>query len=316
MDFSLALRALVAIIPVYLIIALGFALRGKGMIKSEADSSFMRFSIDVAIPCFILFNLLGNEKLSNLPFALSTIAMGFIGMGGSLLIAWLAAKALGLKIGDGQRTFAVTTGANNYGFYIISLVMLLYPQNRELIGVIITHNVGCDIVYWSIGFLLISQTGGFSIKMFLKGPIIAVAIGLALVWTGFADHVPAFVRNTLQIIGNCAIPLNLILFGCMLNDFWGFKGFNLKIISSAVFIRMLFLPAIFLSAAYFLPLDPLLKMLLVLQASVPCGVTSAVLAKHFAGHPMMSVQITIVTSLIAIVTLPLYLAFGLKLIGF
>ncbi len=315
MDTSFVFQAFFAVVPVYIIILTGAFVRRLRWIRADADSSFMRIAMDVALPCFFISNMLGNEKLQSVAFSAGTIAMGVAVMSAGMCVAWLASKILKLKVGEGQRTFVVTTAAHNYGFFIISIVALLYPAREDLLGLIITQNVGCDLVYWSLGFLLISQGGGFSWKMFLRAPIISVAVALLLAWTGLGAYVPQFLLNAMRMMGSCAITLNLFMFGCLLCDFWGFKNFNPRIVSSAVAVRMLVLPAIFLAAAALLDIDPSLRMILVFQAVVPCGVISAVLAKHFGGHPQMSVQITVCTSIVALITLPIYLTLGLKLIG-
>lgn len=316
LDFSMAQASLGAIVPIYATIFVGWLVRRLGWMNPVADSSFMKMAIDVSLPCFILFNMLGNEKLKSVPFSLAAISIGAAGMAGCLAIAWLASKALSLKKGDGQRTFIVTTGVHNYGFFIISMIAILYPDPSDpLLGLVFTHNVGCDLVFWSAGFLLISQASKFSFRMFARGPIVVVFAALLLTWTGAADWVPQAAKNTLKLIGGCAIPLNLFMFGNLLYDFGGGGEVRIKVIAAAVAVRMLAIPALFLAAAYFLNIDYALKELLVFQALAPCGVTAAVLAKHFGGFPKMSVHITIATCAAAIVTLPLWISIGFSMIG-
>lgn len=310
---------LFAVIPIYAMVLAGWAARRQGWLKPEGDSSLMRFAIDVTLPCFIFSSMIGNKKLESVAFALSTISIGMFTLSLGLVFAWLASKLLRLKVGQGQRTFVVTTATHNFGFFVIALVAMLYSnavgRDAELLGLVFTHNVGCDIIFWTIGYMLITSTSKISMKTFLRGPILSVLAGLLFIWTGLSKCIPDCVMVSLKMLGGAAIPMNLVLFGAMIYDMFGLKDFNIKVVVSAVALRMFVLPAIFVALAVLLPVDILLKKLLVFQAVAPCGVTAAVLAKHFGGYPQIAVQITLATMVVAIFTLPFWLAFGFSLIG-
>ncbi len=305
-----------AILPIYGVIALGWIGRKLDWIKPEADSSIVKIAIEIALPCFILSSLLGNKRLENVGFSLSAITIGVVGMLLGLLFSTLSAKMIGLKVGDGLRTFVATVGVQNYGFFLIGLLAIAFPNGGgDMMGILITHNVGCDLVYWSLCFLLLSNAKKVSFDFLKRGPMWSVFIALILVWTGLAEYVPDWARAFFKFAGGAAVPLNLLIFGTLLHDMLGRDGFSLKIISTAVATRMLILPAIFITCAVMLPIDPSLKFLIVLQSLAPSGIMSAVLAKHFGGYPKIAVQIVVATSLIAFITLPLWAHIGLKLIG-
>ncbi len=306
---------LAAIFPIYGMIGLGWFARKVEWIKPEADSSIMKIAIELTLPCFIMANLLDNKRLENIGFAFSTISIGMLGLLVGLLVSWFFAKLIGLKVGDGLRTFVVTVGAQNYGFFLIGLVAFSFANGGgDMIGIMITHNVGCDLVFWSLGFLLISNSKNISLDFLKRGPMWSVFLSLVLIWTGLSAYVPDCVRTFFKFTGSVAIPLNLMIFGTLLYDMLGKDGFSVKILSTALLVRMFILPAMFLSAAVLLPIDHSLKVLLVLQALAPCGVTAAVLTKHFGGYPKIAVQITLATLVIAIFTLPIWIKIGLAFI--
>lgn len=313
---NLSFEALLAVAPIYAAIATGFAARKFGWMEAAADKSFMKVAIDITLPCFILANMLSNKKLESVEFSAAAILTGMAGMLACMAVSYIASAAIGLKVGTGKRTFIVTTATHNYGFFVISMLAVMYAGSSDpILGVAFTHNVGCDLVFWTIGFFLISSGQNFSAKTFLRGPIVAVFAALVLVWCGLGDFVLKYAQNTLRVIGGCAIPLNLFMFGNLLCDFWGREKFNPKIIATAMITRLAVLPLMFVAAAALLPIDPTLKKLLVFQAVAPCGITSAVLAKHFGGYPQMSVQISVATSVAAVLTLPIWLNVGFRLIG-
>ena len=182
-------------------------------------------------------------------------------------------------------------------------------------GLVLTHNVGCDLVFWSLGVALLSPSVKFSPAILLKGPVLSVFVALFFIWTGLAGKIPDFALSSLKLLGGAAIPLNLFMFGTLIYDLFSRESFNAKIVGTAVCMRMALLPIAFILLATILPIDPSLKKLIAFQALSPCGVTAAVLAKHFGGYPQMAVQITIATLVVAPFTLPVWMWLGATLTG-
>lgn len=185
-----------------------------------------------------------------------------------------------------------------------------------MLGLAITHNVGCDLVMWSVGLLLVSNQTKFSYRLFMRGPFLVVFIALFLIWTGLDQHVPDIVVTSFKLMGNCLIPLNLIIFGNLLYDLLGKRTkFSPKMVIGGAVTRVLILPMVFIALAMLLPVNMELKRLLVFQSLAPASVTTALIARHFGGHPDLAVQITLVTCIASFLTLPLWFKVGFSLIG-
>ena len=305
--------SMLAVLPIYAIIASGSFARKVGWIAPSGDSTLMKVAVELTLPCFILYNLLENDQLRSVSFSISTIVLGMAITAISIFVSWIGGKILRLKVGDGLRTFVVTAGVQNYGFFIIALVAILMP-NSEFTGLVLTFNVGCDLIFWSVGFLMISNAKKMSFDFLKKGPVWSVFLGLFLMWTGLDKYIGDSVKIFLKLMGGVAIPVNLMLFGTLIVDMLDLKKIAWKIVVAGTTLRMLILPAMLVLSLTFLPLSNPLKMLILMQSLAPSGVMSAVLAKHFGGHPHISVQITIATCAISLITLPLWLNLGLKII--
>ena len=123
----------------------------------------------------------------------------------------------------GLRTFTLTAGVQNYAFFVIPIIQMLFTaSNDPTLGVLFVHNVGCELVVWSIGVIIIAGgPGNLNMGVFFRGPLLAVIVGLALAWSGLGTYVaqPPLMK-TFEMIGNCATPLCLILFGCSMRDLW------------------------------------------------------------------------------------------------
>jgi predicted permease len=62
--------------------------------------------------------------------------------------------------------------------------------------------------------------------------------------------------------------------------------------------------------AWALPVDPIIKRIMVIQSAIPSAVIPVILAKRFGGIPEVGTQILLATTLCSFLTLPIWLAVG------
>lgn len=308
--------AFLASIPIYLIIIVGWISRRVGWVTPSMDKGFMKIAIELCYPCLILDRMLGNELLKSPVYSLKAAGTGAGICLLSIGICLLIARLLKMKKGEGARTFAIASAVQNYSFFIIPLVAILYgAENDPTMGVLFTHNVGFEFTLWTVGLLVMSEVTRFSPRLLLRGPIIAVLLGLFFAWTGLGDSlVPSPLRATLQMLGVCAVPLSLFLVGTTMFDLLGKFKWTFKISLGSIAARCAILPAVILLIAYFLPVDPVLKRVLIFQAAVPSAILPIIIARHFGGQPAVAVQVVIATTAFSLISLPFWLTVGFRLI--
>ena len=160
-------------------------------------------------------------------------------------------KLLRMRIGTGLRTFTLTAGVQNYAFFVIPIIQMLFAAgNDPTLGVLFVHNVGCELVVWSIGVIIIAGgPGNLNMGVFFRGPLLAVIVGLALAWSGLGTYVaqPPLMK-TFEMIGNCATPLCLILFRRSMRDLWHNMKWEPKPIICGLLTRLGLAPALLLLA--------------------------------------------------------------------
>ena len=144
---AVILTSFLSTIPVYLFFATGFYLRHKQVIQADHDAPIMRIAMDVAYPCLVFHSIMkymvlsGNETLSSVSFSLQAIAAGALELLLGIAAAWLVAKMLRMRIGTGLRTFTLTAGVQNYAFFVIPIIQMLFTAgNDPTLGVLFVHN--------------------------------------------------------------------------------------------------------------------------------------------------------------------------------
>ena len=304
------LHLLGIILPVFLLIGVGVALRRLRWLTPEADPSLLRLGVNLLFPCLIFESVVDSAALREPGNLFWPALLGFASMGVGWLAGWWTARALGLERGRGLRTFAFVVGFYNYGYMAIPLVKAQFGPGT--LGVLFVFNTGIEMAIWTVGILLLA---GGSLRQDWRKIFNAPAISLVLAVTLNFLHVslPAPLRATLAALAACAVPLGLVLTGAVLDEhLHDLRALVApQVIAAATLLRLGLLPLVFLAAARWLPVSTELKQVIIVQAAMPAGVFPIVLARHYGGQPLTAAQIVVATTLAALVLIPLWLSFGL-----
>ncbi|MBC2605406.1 AEC family transporter [Pelagicoccus albus] len=310
------LTILKLILPVFATLAVGSFMRWRDWMNPVVEKGVVLMVVKVLYPCLILRAMLQADSFRGSSGAVwapivgfGTVVLGFV------VSRWLG-KLVGIKKGNGLRTFAFATGIYNYGYLPIPLMQDLFGANE--LAVLFIHNVGIETAIWTVGVSFLA--GGSwqdGIKKIFNPMVFALLLGLALNISGWGSELPSPVTSSISMLAGCAIPLGLMAIGSNLFDhikegekLWGARESLLS-----VFLRLGLLPIAGLLIAVFFPLDIELKRVLVFQAAMPAGIMPIVLAKHYGGQPIVAVRVVFATTAIGFVTMPLWIHFGLQLIG-
>lgn len=307
---------LLLIVPIFAMIGIGAGLRKVGWLSAEADESLLKLVVNFLYPCLIFQNVLGNPALRNPANLTLAPLVGFVTIAVGIIIALYIGKAAGLSVGKGLRTFAFTTGIYNYGYIPIALMETLF--GRDSLGVLLLHNVGCEAALWTVGILVLS---GLSLRegwrKLINSPVIALFLALLFNLTGVHEHAPEAVLTLINMSAVCAIPLGLLLIGATLAEYLAKPStlFEPRVSIGACLLRLALLPPLILLLAYVLPAPVELKQVMLVQAAMPAGVMSIVIAKHYGGQAVISVRVVVATTAVGLLVIPLWLRVGLSWVG-
>jgi len=309
---------LISTITVFLVVGLGWFCHRIKVIDDTAEKSLMTLAINVFYPCFILSKILGNDLLRQSTLVTAAMVVGLVLIVVAFAVCFLAGRLIGLKSDDGLNTFTVGAALQNYGFIPIPLVERIFSgeQADQILGVLFVHNLGLEIALWTLGIVLISGSSVGVWKKLINGPSIALTVGLFLNFTQLHTEIPSVLMSVISMLGPCAVPISLILVGATLGSViqkspW--QG-NVRVISATMVLRFLLLPLLYGTAAYLIWFSDELRIVLLIQASMPCAIFPIVLARHYQGHPAIAVQTAISTSAACLLLTPLLLTFWFWLV--
>ncbi|MDI1319183.1 MAG: AEC family transporter [bacterium] len=304
------------ILPVFALIALGVGLRRWQWITEAGEDSLFKLVVRVTFPCLILESIVANPTLREPGNLLWAPTLGFGLTLVSMLVGWYVARALGLTIGHGLRTFALAVGLTNYGYLPLPLMDAMFgPESRALL---LVHNVGVEAAIWTGGVLVVtglSPLAGW--RKLINAPVIALLVALIVNLSGAGPHVPAVAMTLVHALALCAIPLGLVMSGASLQPHLDDPRqlVDTRVTLTAWLLRLGVLPFVYLLTARYLPCSVELKRVLVVQAAMPSAVISIIVARIYGGQPLVAVQIILGTTALALFTIPFWIRFGLAFAG-
>jgi malate permease and related proteins len=286
----------ILILPVFALIGVGVALRRFQLIEGVAETSLIRFVVFICMPCLAFDTVVGNASLREPANLFLPPLAGFVTTAAGILLAYGAARLIGLEKGAGLRTFGFSAGIFNYSY-------IPFP----IIGAL-----------WSVGILVLT---GASLRhgwrRVITPMLVVLLTAVAINLLGAAGYVPAFVRSIAHSLGVCAIPVGIVMTGANLANYLDqpSKLVHPRVALTATLVRLGILPVLMIALARFLPCSVDLKRVIVVQAAMPAGVIPIIIAQYYGGQPLTAVQIVLATTAGGLLTCPLWIRAGLAWVG-
>ncbi|KEJ90413.1 AEC family transporter [Sulfitobacter donghicola] len=289
---NLTLMVLEIVAPVFLLAAVGF---GWVKLGFEYRINFVtQLATMLAVPCLIFTSLM-QTKID--PAALTALSLASIA---AYFAVSLAAAALVWGAGLNRRTYLAPMIFGNTGNLGLPLAMFAFGAEGLSYAVV----VFAIMAVWSFTFGIWLVAGAGSLGKVLREPLVwATLLGGLFLWRGW--ETPAFLTNTLELIGQMAIPMMLITLGVAVARLSP-KGVGRAVILSV--LKLALCTGIAWLCASVFGLGHIAFGVLVLQIATPVAVTSYMLAEKYGADSQAVAGLVVVSTLISVGALPLLLA--------
>lgn len=311
-------RIVSSVLGVAGIIGTGACARYFGWLSKVADQSLAKLCTHVLLPCYLASRIIANDQIKTIDGLWIPATFGFCTTAFGLFAAYAFARRLGkwfeLETDGHCRAFALCAGICNYGYMPLPLAESMFP---DAVVDLILHNVGVELALWTIGIAIIrGQAGGGFFRSLVSPPMISVIVAISIKHLQLEQHIPNSAMYAITSLGNCAIPIGLLLSGAIIVDFVAqTSGFgSAKAILACVGIRQFVMPVFILSAAYFFAEDLTrgvqMKQVLMLQAAMPAAIFPIVLVRLYEGNTPTALRVVLSTSLAGVVLIPIWISIG------
>jgi predicted permease len=296
--------------PLFVLIALGFAIARSGRWPAASTDALTRFVFSIAVPA-LLFRLMSD--FSKLPTIDPRVLAAYFGACLAVFVAGRLVSRIAFgHDGVSQSVFGLGAVFSNTVLLGLPLVQItLGAAAMPAVSLIVVFNA---LILWTLVSVSVewARHGTLSVRAFLAtarkvllNPIVASIIaGTAFGYSGL--ELPGFADRALGLLAQAAVPLSLIALGLGLGEVALGRGWQESLAIAA--LKLAVMPAAAFGIAHLvgLPHDTIIAV--VVMAALPTGANVYLMARHFRALEGPVAASLVVSTALAAVTTPLALA--------
>ena len=299
-------QIIISIIEIFGIFALGLVARHLGYIHEEDIGRMSKLVIDILFPFLIFSSIVRNfqpDRLAEL-WLMPLIGLGLIVFGA--VLGLILKSSIDSSECDTRKTFHFFTAINNYGF--LPLIIVKNCWGEKALPLLFLLNLGSSIGFWTIGVGILHGKGiRNGLKNIVTPSLVTLIAAIVLTMLGLNKFVPVPLINISRSVGNTAVPFILLLIGASL-----YNPAVFKVDGNVVYLsicRNLLIPLASIAVLKLLSLPEKAYNIAFIVAIMPASVSSVVLTQRYGGSPKFAAQCAIMTTLLAIITIPILMHF-------
>ncbi|RWZ59044.1 AEC family transporter [Halobacillus fulvus] len=287
------------VLPVILVFCSGYVLQKILHLEIKSISTVALY---IMLPCLV-FDTFYAADFDQDYFMM--VVFSLLLLFAIIIINKMAAKALRYDTPTESGVILSTAfmNAGNYGAPIVLFAFgeegFVYAVSFMVLQQIVMNFFG--VYYAAKGSAGISM----AIKTVLKmPPTHAVWLALLFKYTGIS--IPGNLMSSVQLVGDALIPTVMIMLGMQLANIT-VKNLSWDKISYAATLRLVGSPLIAWMLTIILPMSDMMANVLIVSAAMPSAATTTMYAVQFDSKPELVSSITLITTLLSIVTIPIVL---------
>jgi malate permease and related proteins len=301
---DLVLSIVLSIAEIFGLLFIGGVCRHMRYIDETDIDRWSKLLLDFLYPAFIFSSITAGFQTERLR---ELWGLPFIGLGlsvGSLALGFALKSGLRTRDRNTQRTFLYFCAVNNYAYLPIVIVRNLWGDT--MLANLFCLTLGSTVATWTVG---VGVLGSSSVKQMVRNlcspNLVATIVALVVSWFGWNHHIPKLISHIIASAGSASVPMMLVLSGASL-----FKPSAWRITWQVVYatlIRLIVLPGCAIIVLKLLPLPSDVYAISVIVALMPLAVSSVIYTRIFGGEPDFAASSSLVTTLAAVITVPLAL---------
>lgn len=198
---------------------------------------------------------------------------------------------------------------SNAAFMGIPLVTAVLGENAVLC--VVPFVAILNLLQWTYGVSVIckNSTRPRLRDLLCNPPMVGIALGLLIFFSGAGDALPEVLQTTLN--GICALntPLAMIVLGIYLAQAKDIRQFAAPSLYGVCVVRLLLIPILSILAGRLSPFDSEVSRAVCICAAAPVGINVAMYAQLYGKDHGYAGRMVALSSLFSLVTLPLMTVF-------
>ena len=291
--------ALHQITVIFIGILAGFVCRKGKVLSEEGTATVSNIVVKIILPFYLFSAILNSGSAVDSKGVLLTLGLSFGMFPLSGLVALLVVPLLRPPAGD-RGVYLFETMCGNVTYIGIPVCAAVLGGNAAFYGSLL--NIPYNLLCFSLGIWLLA--GKLPLKKILN-PAFLSGVAAALLYL-LRVPVPSVILDGCAFIGQATSPCAMLVIGSVLGSVPFKEIFTEWRAIPYVLLRLVGLGALMALLLSFLDVDPVLKGVLILMASMPAATNSTMLCTIYGGNRALSAKLIFLSTALSIVTIPLW----------
>ena len=291
--------------PVFLIVALGYALKKLGMINDEFVKLSSKIVFSVSLPALI-FTEVSKTDLTQI-LNLELIGYAYTGTLITFFIVWIISLP-SVKTPTDRTVFIQGSFRGNFAVIGLALIANVYGIDRLgkaslLLAFTIPLYNTLSVIALTVPLRKERQMNiSHTVFEIVRNPLV-LAVIFSIPFSYFKLELPFIINKTVNYLAALALPLALLGIGGFMNFNEVKKGFSISVFSST--LKLILFPSIMTYGAYLFGFRGYDLGILFILFACPTAIASFIMAEAMGSNSKLAANILLMTTLASLVTITL-----------
>ncbi|MGA9287884.1 MAG: AEC family transporter [Anaerobacillus sp.] len=287
------------VLPVLLVFGAGYLLQKLAKLDLKSVSTVALY---IMLPCLV-FKTFYNADLNGeyvMMLVFSVLLLVSI-----LVINKVVAKVKGYDASM-ESGLILSTAFMNSGNYGAPIILFAFGEAGFVYSVSFLVLQAIIMNFFGVYYAARGKSGlRMAIVSVLKMPP-TYAVIVALIMNLGSFKMPGNLMSSVELLANASIPMVMVVLGMQLAGI-SITNMDWSKVTYASIVRLIASPAIAFGLTLFLPMSDLMASVLIVSAAMPSAATTTIYAVQFDSKPELVSSITLMTTLLSVVTIPILL---------
>ena len=293
--------ALHQITVIFIGILAGFVCRKLRVLTEEGTATVSNIVVKIILPFYLFSAILNSGSGVDSRGVFITLGLSF----GMFLLSGLVAMVVVPLLkppADDRGVYLFETMCGNVTYIGIPVCAAVLGGNAAFYASLL--NIPYNLLCFSLGIWLLA--GKLPLKKILN-PAFLSGVAAAILYL-LRVPVPSVLLDGCAFIGQATSPCAMLVIGSVLGSVPFKEIFTEWRAIPYVLIRLVGLGALMALLLSFIDVDPVLKGVVILMASMPAATNSTMLCTIYGGNRALSAKLIFLSTALSIVTIPLWAA--------
>ncbi len=298
-----------AVVQIFIMGCFGYFLMKKRILGDAGLDALSRLAIDITFPLMIFCQLIRDFSFTQYPdwwiFPLLSLGITIL----ALIIGGIS--SVFISGSQHKLQFLSLVVFQNSGWLPLALVAALLPKDQAnpMFIYLFLFLLGFNLIMFSLGtfILAFSRQKKFEVGSFFSPPVIATLITMGLVFLGINRFVPEFIFKPLKMIGDCTLPLAMLVVGGNIAQI-RLTSVDKKAMALMVAVKLVILPLLGILIMLKFNLPFLIGLLVLIQLAMPSATTLSVLVRFSKKEDLLVSQGIFFGHIFSLISIPVFLS--------